>query len=506
MSSPFHRALPPNPDLTQQKKLAKDLLRAYQRGDPDAHARVQHELPDKAVIRLADAQYVLAREYGLTNWSELVRRIESASQRSPRERMQSAVHKGDARAMRSLLEQNAELRALVNEPLFPFDSPALVHFAGGDKVAVIEVLLEFGADPNRKSGWWAGGFHPLHSASEATAARLLAGGAVPDACGAAHLDRLDLLAKILEADPTRVHERGGDGQTPLHFARSRAVVDMLLEAGADPDVRDVDHRATPAQWMLERRRGAGRYDLARYLVERGASPDIFLAAALGMVERVQDMVQDDPALLELNSSRGDYGEQPPSSFHIYTWTIGQNLSPLQVAIQFEQPAVVELLRSMSSPRQRFLAICGQGDEREARAALREQPDLVASLTPPEQRTLPDAGWAGNARAVALMLDLGFDPNAPGQDNGTVLHCSAWQGAADCVAEVLKHPVGRTLVDVKDATHHSTPLGWCCHGSLHCRNARGDYPAVARMLLEAGAGVNADLEATPEVLEVIKSRS
>src|SRR5262245_48493260 len=104
MSSPFHRALPQYPDLAQQKKLAKDLLHAYQAGDRDARARVQFELPDKAVIRLADAQYVLAREYGFTNWSELVRKIEASSQRSPSERMQSAVHKGDARAMRSLLE------------------------------------------------------------------------------------------------------------------------------------------------------------------------------------------------------------------------------------------------------------------------------------------------------------------------------------------------------------------------------------------------------------------
>jgi hypothetical protein len=55
---------------------------------------------------------------------------------------------------------------------------------------------------------------------------------------------------MLDADPKRVHERGGDGQTPLHFARSREVVDLLLERGADPDARDVDHRATPAKWML----------------------------------------------------------------------------------------------------------------------------------------------------------------------------------------------------------------------------------------------------------------
>jgi len=82
------------------------------------------------------------------------------------------------------------------------------------------------------------------------AERLIEAGATPDACAAAHLDRADLLEAMLKRDPRRVHERGGDGQMPLHFARSRRVVDLLLDAGADIDARDVDHRSTAAEWML----------------------------------------------------------------------------------------------------------------------------------------------------------------------------------------------------------------------------------------------------------------
>ena len=503
--SPFRRSLPSRPDLDHQKKLAKELLRAFQEGDADAQARVRKELPDKPVIALADAQFVLAREYGFDSWARLREHIEerTAETQSPAEQMHGALQKGDAHAVRRLLGQHAEMRALVNEPLFPFDSPALVCFASGNNVALIDVLLEFGADPNRRSDWWAGGFHALHSASPPVAERLLAAGAEPDACAAAHLDRPDLLTRILAADPARVHERGGDGQTPLHFARSRTVIDMLLAAGADPDARDIDHRATPAQWMLERRRGAGRYELARYLVERGASTDIFLAAALGLTDRVRDMVHADPSLLDLRSSQGEYGEQPPSSVHIYTWTIGQNLSPLQVAAQFEQTETMRVLQQRSTAKQRFLAACVTGDAPEARSVLDQHPDLLATLTPDDQRIFPDAAWAGNARAVELMIDLGFDPATPGQDMGTALHCAAWQGAADCVAAVLRHPGGRALVDHRDPVHHSTPLGWCCHGSTNCRNPLGDYPAVARMLLEAGArpGPNLD-DATAHVRNVI----
>ena len=488
MSSRFHRTLPAHPDLDQQKKLAKELLRAYAEGDPEALARMRAQLPDKPSLVLADAQYVLAREYGFANWKELSVHIEAAraNAQTPLDRIHAAFSQRDAPAVRRLFESHPELRALINEPVFPFDSPALVHFASGEDVELIDVLLHFGADPNRRSGWWAGGFHPLHVARGAVADRLIAAGAVPDACAAANLDRADLLARLLDDDPARVNERGGDGQTPLHFARPREVIDLLLKLGADPNARDVDHRATPAQWMLDRSRGSGRYELARYLVERGATADIFLAAALGLTERVHELIQTDPSVLDLCTHQGEYGEFPPSSFHIYTWTIGQNLSPIAVAEQFEQKAAADVLRAFASPLQRFLAACAQGHAAEARALAGTYPQLLHELRPEDHRALADAAWARRASAVALMLELGFDPGVPGQDSGTALHCAAWQGATDCVVAMLRDRQARALVNARDAVHASTPLGWCRHGSQHCGNPRADHAAVARMLLEAGA--------------------
>jgi ankyrin repeat protein len=352
------------------------------------------------------------------------------------EEFKRAFRARDATAVRALFERYPAARALIDAPLFPFDSPAIVAFA--NDAAMVDVLLELGADPNRKSDWWAGGFHALYSARGDVADRLIAAGAEPDACAAANLDRPDLLGRMLDDDSERVHERGGDGQTPLHFARSREVVDLLLERGADPDARDVDHRATPAEWMLERKRGAGRYELARYLVDRGATADIFLAAALGLTERLRELLGREPSLLATRTGQGRYAERPPSSFHIYTWTIGQNLSPLQVAAQFDQPDAHDMLRARASPKERFTAACARARADEAAALLREMPGLVGELTTDDMRVLPDAAWAGDAAAVDLMLRLGFDPASPGQDGGTVLHCVAWQGAAGCVEAALRH--------------------------------------------------------------------
>ena len=505
--SAARRSLPPHPSFEQQKKLAKELLKSYRAGDPEAVDRIREHLPDRDGISLADAQFVLAREYGFRSWKALRSHIERTTTAVPgsvRDEFRAAFEAGRADRVRRLFERHPEARALIDAPVFPFDSPALVHFAGRGDLAMVEMLLEHEADPNRRSEWWAGGFHPLHSARGDVATRLLEAGAVPDACAAAQLDRPELLRNILDADPARVHERGGDGQTPLHFARSREVVDLLLERGADPDARDLDHRATPAQWMLEGRRGAGRYALAEYLVERGASADVFLAAALGLADRLRSLLERDPSLVERRTGLGEYGEAPPASFHIYTWTLGQHLSPLQVAAQFEQDEALEVLTRIASPMDRLLAACAAGRAEEARVLLRTWPDLVAGMTPEEARALADAGWAGNAAAVDLMLELGFDPAATGQDQGTVLHCAAWQGSVSCVEAALRHDPVRSLIEARDGVHGSTPLGWCCHGARHCRNPRGDYPRVARLLLEAGARPGPNLEDAPEeVLAVIR---
>lgn len=530
------KALPPNPNLDHLKHQAKDLLKSWKAGKPEALARILEFHPKFANISehdaqqihflLSDTQLVIAREYGFKSWARLKAHVQQSVAQSQAwyapvykklralgirmiaapvlKDFHQAFADNDASALRKLFQKHAITRKIINEPLFAFDTPALVHFAGQNNLALVDVLLEFGADPNRRSDWGAGGWHALHTAEGAVAERLFEAGAVPDACAAAHLDRLELLREMLDADPSRVHERGGDGQTPLHFARSREVIDLLLERGADPDALDVDHRGTPAQWMLDRTFGAGRYALAAYLVEKGAAADIFLAAALGLTAHLRKLLESDQSLLKLRTGQGEFAERPPSSLHIYTWTIGQHLSPIQVAAQFEQREALEVLQVFANPKERFLAACAQGDATEAKRLLNAQPGLIEELTAEDQRALPDAGWAANARAVEVMLEVGFDPAVGGQDGGTVLHCAAWVGDAQSVEVALRYSGVRALINRPDPTHGSNPLGWCCHGARFRANPHGDYPKIARLLLEAGAVPNRNLNDAPEnVLSVIR---
>ena len=68
------RSLPARPDLQQLKHQAKDLLRAFRRGDPSAIADFANYHPqrkDATSAQLADAQLVLARSYDAASWPRL---------------------------------------------------------------------------------------------------------------------------------------------------------------------------------------------------------------------------------------------------------------------------------------------------------------------------------------------------------------------------------------------------------------------------------------------------
>ncbi len=83
---------PTKPDLAQERRRAKDLLKAVRRGDDAAIARFRAHHPRLAEltlgeptghVKLSDAQWVIAREYGFASWSSLKTYIEQVSGRPP---------------------------------------------------------------------------------------------------------------------------------------------------------------------------------------------------------------------------------------------------------------------------------------------------------------------------------------------------------------------------------------------------------------------------------------
>src|SRR5688500_5275288 len=127
------------------------------------------------------------------------------------EEIKQAFCDDDAAGVRRLLAEHPELKARINEPIGPFDSPAITCARSRE---MLDGLLEAGADINAKSRWWAGGFGLLHSAPVELANYAISRGAVVDVHAAARLGFLDKLRELITVDPGLVHAKGGDGQTP----------------------------------------------------------------------------------------------------------------------------------------------------------------------------------------------------------------------------------------------------------------------------------------------------
>src|SRR5258705_1394620 len=81
------RELPARPDIEQLKHQAKDLLKCYKSGEPAAVERIRQSHPRRsktpateartASLRLSDAQFVIAREYGFESWPKLKAALEN---------------------------------------------------------------------------------------------------------------------------------------------------------------------------------------------------------------------------------------------------------------------------------------------------------------------------------------------------------------------------------------------------------------------------------------------
>lgn len=476
MSTPSSSRTPHN--LEQQHKLAKDLVRAARDGDPAARARIRAARPDAGdpsrPLTLADAQLAVAREGGFDSWPALV----AALQARDVEAFCDAVRGGDVPGVQRLLA-SAHVRTRINDPMFAFGQRA-AHIAA-QNASMLSALMAAGADVTMKSDWENGPFTVLDRTSEDTARFLLARGAALTPNVAARLGWLDELRSLVDADPALVHARGGDGQQPLHEAKTVAVADFLLDRGAAIDTRCTDHQSTPAQYAL-----VDRPDVCRRLLERGASPDIFMAARLGDLALTTRLLDGDPGSVAARVNEPGYAPVPP--LHIYCWSLGFGTSPHEVALKFGHREVHALLEARSPSRVRLLSALLAGDGKAAKAVLAGSPSLLASLTPEDHGHLAQAIFHERFDAATLMLDLGFDPAAPGVDGGTALHAACWVGNVRMVERLLAR--GGVPMDARDPTHGSTPLGWAAFGSVHRRSRGGDYPAVADRLVAAGADIRA----------------
>ncbi len=270
----------------------------------------------------------------------------------------NAIQANDAAQVVEALKRHPELTEKLDDPLpgYFFGGTALLAAVNKRNREMIDALLRAGADINARSDWWAGSFGVLDNAS-GLEDFLIERGARVDAHAAARLGMLDRLKELVAADPGLVHARGGDGQTPLHFASSVEIAEYLLAQGADIDARDIDHESTPAQWMA-----GERQEVARYLVKRGCATDLLLACALGDLDLVRRHLDTDPASIRMSVSEEWFPKRDPrSGGKIYIWVLGANQTAHQVARKFDHEEIFRFLMERTPETLKLALACELGD-------------------------------------------------------------------------------------------------------------------------------------------------
>jgi len=133
------RHLPVRPNLDQLKHQAKDLLRRVRSGNAEALAEVNSFQPNRpkqqTEIKLADAQFALARSYGAPNWPRLVQCCN----------LIDAIWRDDLDAVRGLVTKHPNLiheHARIQKDNW---GPPLSYAANLGRNEIIKMLYDLGA-------------------------------------------------------------------------------------------------------------------------------------------------------------------------------------------------------------------------------------------------------------------------------------------------------------------------------------------------------------------------
>jgi hypothetical protein len=144
------RGLPEQPHLDVPKQEARELLERWRKKERDALERIRQRHPklkdlgDDAIVaaalKLSDAQLVIAREYGFSNWAALKKRIAAHSAAGA---LRSAIHAGDRERVIAILREAPEMLHL---PVWSGNwGPPMSHAANLGQLEIVQACAELGA-------------------------------------------------------------------------------------------------------------------------------------------------------------------------------------------------------------------------------------------------------------------------------------------------------------------------------------------------------------------------
>ncbi len=414
------RQLPPQPNLEQLRKQAKDLLEQYCSGDPATVAEVQRfeHHPDPSSFALHDAQRVLARSYGYASWPKLKAFVDGVNTT----KLADAVKAGNMSQVRILLHARPEL---IHMDVSGDGEHRVLHYAVLRRdAAIVRLLMEAGADARK-------GIFPHRDATSAFALardreyheivaiieeeeRLRREEmSCPNATVSPVQDQINnaiaqgdnaLAIGLLETDLTLIQACDRHGRTPLHIAAeemNEEMVEWLLNRRAPvrkPDAHGLTALDRAALAVDPRDESVKKFPvLAKRLLEGGAELTVRGAVALGDGKRVRELTAADPSVLK---------------------QVRRNGGLLTLAVNHEQIEMVKLLIDL-------------GADIDERVLLEELEEPTLSWGMP----LWCAAQAGNREVTQLLLDRGADPNANVYASGWPLS-RAWNHEDHSVRQLL----------------------------------------------------------------------
>jgi hypothetical protein len=131
------RHFPVHPNLNQLRNLAKDLLKSIHRGDPESLAEIRAFSPQASdPPKLADAQFVLARSYGIASWPRLVTACN----------LIDAIWADDVELVREIVLRDPRLLTEDARGVKGNWGPPMSYAANLGRNEIVEMLRSIGAD------------------------------------------------------------------------------------------------------------------------------------------------------------------------------------------------------------------------------------------------------------------------------------------------------------------------------------------------------------------------